>query len=397
MGTLWVGALNLALALGQENLELPVRLPTADELGFRRTVRQLPGGETLVRIEDPRLREVTEMRQRPDGTSQTRHLDPQGNLLKSVVIEPFKITEENHQIVPATRTLRMFSSDISQLVETQVRKQGVWQKVSEYRLGPEASMSCNAPMGVGEFNRRIADLNGPLLSFAQEAGGGDYFNMTNNLRAENDCNSAGPALYPDGGALGLMHDLEAGLDQGLRCINNLGRRFENDPDPGRRQRATELRRAARTLMGNFAAGAAKRFTITCEGGPDHSSMARLYRSRHQIYDKDTHAVAMTCVLPNGTAREGSNIPGIAVNSEYFRTVDSRTRQSTLFHEMLHHIPIFHAHPDAGPSYDQVYGLQFCCFGIDRDVQMPPSERGTFPPNNAVCDQALSTPHGTPTL
>lgn len=78
-------------------------------------------------------------------------------------------------------------------------------------------------------------------------------------------------------------------------------------------------------------------------------------------------------------------PGVIVTEDYLAQPPKKTQRT------------FDEHTEGAANYDAVYGLQFCCFGIDASsaLTMQPSERETFTGSRFVCESVLNETHGQP--
>lgn len=148
-------------------------------------------------------------------------------------------------------------------------------------------------------------------------------------------------LYPEGGEAKLRYEASVGIDQGLRCLANLGARYPKGTEVAR------IRAEVAWLLQYFnVMRSPERFTFSCN-------------INFKGDDEDQYAVAVPC--HDLDKKFGGVAPGMVLNNSSLAGKDSNGRSSTIFHELLHMLGYKHTER-AKSGVDFVKEAQSCCFG-----------------------------------
>jgi hypothetical protein len=357
--------------------------------GLGVTIERPGGGAGVARIVDEKTQSATRFHYDPRTRSSAITQFAHGK-----IVETFQRRRGEIEITRyGKRTLRevqTFSALGSGIVERFERtKTGDWKKLSSRSFGPEAFMLCNEAASLAELGTRVSGFitdHQDIVSFLHRDESGDSVFLGHNLRSQN-CE----ALRPDGNDQ-LVGDVTDALNQGLSCLQNLGSAAIASSDATLQARGQRLQQMARTVLGHFIEGANAPFTIRCQRPipryPDPGWEEARRLEPGNMIGASKHAFAATCDQPEVLLESTKDMtPGIQLNTEYFSTVEPNRRGSTIFHELLHHTGMFHE--EAG-THDLVYGLTFCCFGLDSDSRRPALDALA---TNFLCHRALSQDHG----
>jgi hypothetical protein len=280
-------------------------------------------------------------------------------------------THIDYQASPPERVELYFTpSEIKKISSALMNGQWVTQKTE---VVPHKSfMMCNDPATEASLGSSLSSFqnNGMDIIAFESSPGSTYLGSNTHV--------SGCETLPPEGNKTLAEDLTSAYNQGFSCLDRVFEAGVNSSDETVVARAQKVRDLSLRLLGNFIPGANDVFTFQCLPPGRRENL-----SSENLISADVYGIAITV----DKFSDHSIAPGIQLNLPHLVASSSMSRQSLMFHELLHHGNLYHGGYE---EVDWVYDLQFCCFGLPDE---PHLDQEVF--KKYTCEKVLKKDHGSP--